>query len=248
MIPAPGECHLWLAPVRPRAGWLALLDRAERERADRLGGTPAGEVFVTSRGAQRLVGSRYLGVPPEAVRTDRSCQACAGAAHGRPRFVGAARAGLDYSVSHTERWLLIAVTSGGLVGVDIEDLAAVPDAEGLAGAALTAGERARWAGLPQAERDAWLLTAWTRKEAAMKLTGLGLRAAPRGLDVRGPAVAAHGVPRWPAGPVLLHSLSAPAGHVAALATTAPLGALRRFALPDAPAPSRAVGRAAAESG
>ncbi|RKN05096.1 4'-phosphopantetheinyl transferase family protein [Streptomyces radicis] len=248
MIPPPGECHLWLAPVRPRAGWLRLLDPAERERADRLDGTPAGEVFVTSRGAQRLVGSRYLGVPPETVRTDRSCPHCVGAAHGRPRFVGPRGAGLDYSVSHTERWLLMAVTGGGLVGVDIEDLAAVPDAGGLARAALTPGERARWAGLPEAERDAWLLSAWTRKEAAMKLTGLGLRASPRGLDVSGPTVAADGVPRWPAGPVRLYSLSAPAGHVAALATTAPLGALRRFALPEAPAPRERVGRTTAECG
>lgn len=235
-LPAPGECHLWLVPVRPRPGWLPMLDAGERHKAGRLTGTPAGDVFVTSRGTQRLVGSAYLGVPPSAVVTDRDCPHCAAPGkqpdkHGRPRFRAAP---FDYSVSHTEKWLLLAVAGAGLVGADIEDLNAVPDPEALAKASLSPGEQRHYARLRPAEQPQWLLSAWTRKEAAMKLTGLGLQAPPNLVDVRGPVATVGAVPGWPAGPIHLHRIGAPGGHVAALATTVPLLGLQRFELPEAP--------------
>jgi 4'-phosphopantetheinyl transferase len=238
--PSPGDCHVWLVPVRHRTDWLDLLDGPERERAARLVGTPAEHVFVTSRGTQRLVGAHYLGIPPTEVRTDRTCAHCAnphtanqnitgsGTPHGRPRLRGAV---IDYSVSHTPGWLVMAVTAGGLVGVDIEEIDSVPDTAGLARAALSDRERHRFDALPDIRRRAWLLSAWTRKEAAMKLTGLGLRAAPPLVDVSGTTVSASAVPGWPTHAIHLHRLDAPAGHVGALATTVPLGTVRRLALP-----------------
>ncbi|MDT0267359.1 4'-phosphopantetheinyl transferase superfamily protein [Streptomyces sp. DSM 44915] len=231
MIPPPGECHLWLVPVRPRAGWLPLLDPAERARAERLAGTPAAAELVTSRAAQRLIGARYLGGPPAAVRTDRSCTHCGARGHGPPRFVG--RPDLVHSVAHAGGWLLVAVTGGAPVGVDLEAPGAARDPVGLARASLTPDERRRCAELPAAERPGWLLSAWTRKEAAMKLTGLGLRAAPRLVDVAGPRAVADGVPGWPAGPVLLRDLPLPDGCVGALATTRPVTRLRWRSLPAA---------------
>ncbi|UED82962.1 4'-phosphopantetheinyl transferase family protein [Streptomyces profundus] len=239
MIPAPGECHLWLVPVRDRPGWLRLLDPAERERADRLAGTRAAEVLVTSRAAQRLIGARYLGVPPGAVRTDRRCRHCGAEGHGPPRFVG--RPDVVHAVSHTESWLLVAVTGGAPVGVDLEELTEPGDPAALARTVLTPAELRRFGALPDAERTGWLRSRWTRKEAAMKLTGLGLRASPRLLDVTGPLAVADGIAGWPADPVLLHDLSLPAGHVGTLATTGPVTALHRLSLSDR-VPTRHVAR------
>lgn len=225
----PGEVHVWLAPVRPRADWLIMLDDEERQRAAKLARTPAGDTFVTSRATQRFVGSHYLGIPPGDIVTDRTCTHCdTGARHGRPRFPGAA---IDYSVSHTEHWVVMAVTGGGLVGVDIEDRRAAPDPDGLARACLTAEERQHFEALPHWERASWLVSAWTRKEAAMKLTGLGLRAPPKRLDVSG-AVVATAVPRWPSAAVYLYDIDAPEGHLAALATTVPLLSMRSTTLDD----------------
>jgi 4'-phosphopantetheinyl transferase len=115
--------------------------------------------------------------------------------------------------------------------VDIEDLRAAPDPDGLARACLTADERRHYAGLPLTERASWLVSAWTRKEAAMKLTGLGLRAPPKRLDVSGPTVAT-AVPRWPTAAVHLYDIDAPDGHLAALATTMPLRSVRTATLDD----------------
>jgi len=232
--PGPGECHLWLVPVRRRPGWLDVLNPEERQRASRLARMPAGDVFVTSRATQRLVGSRYLGVAPSDVITDRDCAHCdnPGAHHGRPRFRGAS---IEYSVSHTEKWLLIAVTGHGLVGADIEDFTTISDPGGLAGATLTPREKRLFDGLSAPQRTSWVLSAWTRKEAAMKLTGLGLQAPPNLLDVSLPTVSVAAIPQWPTTPVHLYTLAAPttpSAHVAALATDTPLVALYRYALPD----------------
>ena len=226
--PRPGECHVWLVPVRPRPGWLGLLDPAEKQRAERLAGRPAGDVHVTSRAAQRLIGSRYLGIAPHEVTVDRACEHC-GTAHGKPRLRGGA---IDYSASHTEHWLLMAVTGSGLVGADIESPDSITNAEILVRTALTDAEIRTFRRLSTDRRTAWLLRAWTRKEAAMKLTGLGLRASPNQVDVSTPLVRVGDVPRWPDIPIHLRRLGVPDGHVATLASTVPLMTVRRFELPD----------------
>ncbi|EOD67735.1 4'-phosphopantetheinyl transferase family protein [Amycolatopsis vancoresmycina] len=222
---------VWLVPVRSRPEWLGVLSESERARAARLA---AADVFTASRALQRLWGASVLGVPPSEVVIDRSCEHCADPAHGRPRLAGAP----SFSVSHTGRWLLLATAAAGLVGADIEDPALAADPAGLAGVVLSAAEHREFAAAPPAERAGRLLTAWTRKEAAMKLAGLGLAAAPARVDVRGPLARA-GVPGWPKEPVHLRSLPVPGGHVAALATTVPVRAVHRRDLAELTAPALA---------
>ncbi|WP_410606686.1 4'-phosphopantetheinyl transferase family protein [Amycolatopsis sp. lyj-109] len=227
----PGHVDVWLVPVRPRPEWLPLLDDAERARWARLAATPAGDVFVTSRALQRLWGASAVGVPPADVVIDRSCTHCGDAGHGRPRLAGAP----EFSVSHTSRRLLLAVAEAGLIGADIEDLASAADPAGLAGVVLSAAEHREFSAADPAERAGRLLTAWTRKEAAMKLTGLGLAAAPARVDVRG-RLACSEVAGWPREPVHLRSLPVLGGHVAALATTVPVRTVRRRALSELDTP------------
>ncbi len=233
-VPPPGECQLWSVPVAPHQDWLDLLDQRERRRFEELPVAAGRHIFLTSRATQRLVGSWYLGIPPAEITIDRDCAHC-GATHGRPRLRGATADGatIDYSVSHTQDWLFLAVTGSGLVGVDIEPLASVRDVDSLAAVTLTAEEKTRFHRQPAPARRSWLVSAWTRKEAAMKLTGLGLRAAPNQLDVHGPTVSVGTVPRWPAEEIHLYPLDAPSGHVAALASTVPLTTVRGRTLPGA---------------
>ncbi|KDN21945.1 4'-phosphopantetheinyl transferase family protein [Amycolatopsis rifamycinica] len=232
-----GRVDVWLLPIHPRPEWLGLLDDAERTRAARLAATPAGEVFTASRALQRLWGGAVLGVPPAEVVIDRSCEHCADPAHGRPRLPGAP----EFSVSHTGRWLLLATAETGVIGADIEDPAAAADPAGLAGVVLSAPEHREFSAAASAERAGLLLTAWTRKEAAMKLAGLGLAAAPARVDVRS-AVARSDVPGWPRERVHLRSLAAPGGHVAALATTVAVRSVRRRAVAELGRPAIAGSR------
>ncbi|MBY8885325.1 4'-phosphopantetheinyl transferase superfamily protein [Streptomyces sp. PTM05] len=225
--PRPGECHVWTLPVRHRPEWLDVLTAAERARLDTLGDGPAAATHLTSRAVQRLIGSGYLGVPPAEIRIGRRCEHC-GAGHGRPRWTGST---LDYSVSHAREWLVMAVVGDGRVGVDIDRLDPGQNPTALAAHTLTAAEARDFAALPAHRRPQAFLTAWTRKEAAMKLTGHGLAAPPSRIDVTGPTAHAPAVPAWPRDPVHLRPLPAPPGHTAALATTHPVTSISPSGLP-----------------
>lgn len=225
---APGECHIWRIPIGSHAAWWEFLDEDELVRAERVAGVPlVQDTLVSSRGAQRLIGSHYLGLRPAAVDIDRICQHCGGP-HGRPGYVGAT---FDYSVSHAGGWVFLAVAASGRVGVDIERIAGERDVDGLAGYALTTEEQRHFAALPPTPRLTSFFTSWVRKEAAMKLTGLGLQAPANRLDVSDSLLRVdRPLPRWPSAPIHLYDVSAAEGYVAALACTTRLTTLRNVIL------------------
>ncbi|MEV6202564.1 4'-phosphopantetheinyl transferase superfamily protein [Streptomyces sp. NPDC051771] len=215
MLPAPGECHLWLTPTRPPRDWPRLLAPEEAARASALPPGPRRDTYTTSRASQRLLAGHYMGTPPPQVRIDRTCHHC-GADHGRPRWLTATP--LDYSVAHTAHWILIAVVTRGLVGVDMEELPTTPPSPRLAAKSLTAPERDLLAATPPPDRPAAFTRLWTRKEAATKLTGHGLATAFASLDTTTPLLT-H--PRFPT-PLHLQDLPLPAPHhLSSLATTHP---------------------------
>lgn len=229
--PAPRTCDVWLVPVRHREAWTRLLTVPDREHLVGLDSV-ATAVHLTSRAAQRLILSRYLGVFPDEITVDRSCERCGDPLHGRPRVPGAA---LEYSVSHTRAWVLVAVVGDGRIGADLDARPADGDLEDLAAAALTPAERRTWRRLPARDRADALLAYWTRKEATTKLAGHGLTIPLRDLDVTGPRPTL--LTRDPAvrlphpRPYLTH-VPAPAGHSAALATTTHVDQVRHLRLPD----------------
>jgi 4'-phosphopantetheinyl transferase len=220
-LPAAGECHLWPAPVGAPASdsHLILLDPAEQAKAGQFKVDSARDVFLTSRTVQRLVLARYLGCPPAAVQIARDCAFC-GAEHGRPYI---RQAPIDFSVSHTRNWLLIAVVGDGRVGVDVETVNAAKNVEDLAGHVLSPAEQEEFLLVPRPERASTFLRAWTRKEATVKLTGHGLVAPLSHLNVSGSvAQASPPAPNWPADPIYLHDVPAASDVRAAIATTTPV--------------------------
>jgi 4'-phosphopantetheinyl transferase len=205
---------LWPVPVAERPDWLELLSDDERMALTRFKVAPARATYATSRAAQRLILGHYLGA---GVVISRRCQHCDDATHGRPHVPGA---GLDFSVSHTTAWVIVAVVSAGLVGIDIEAMnAARSSAAELSRVTMTAAEQRR---LGTVDPEPEFLRLWTRKEAAAKLAGLGLRAAFERLDVLASTVDAQDIPAWPDRTIHLYDLPAPADHRAALAATDPL--------------------------
>jgi 4'-phosphopantetheinyl transferase len=237
-LPSPGDCHLWPAPAEETARYLGLLDEDERPRVERFRVAGARATFVASRAVQRLVLSYYLGIDPRAVRIARDCQHC-GADHGRPYVPGA---DFDYSVSHTGGWLVIAVVSGGKVGVDIESITAAHSADDLARRVFSPAEQQKYLTLPRDDRPAAFIRTWTRKEATVKLTGHGIVASFSKLDVSGDQAEASAPPAgWPAGAIHLLDLPPADDYATALASTTPLSRVVRCgpaaALPDRAQPS-----------
>jgi 4'-phosphopantetheinyl transferase len=215
------DVEVWVADAVVLAGQAEpLLSTAEAERSARYVSVEARRLFVLSRALQRLLGSAYLGVPAERVEVGRSCRLCTdGGDHGKPYLRGAP--GLDYSVSHAGRLVLLAWSSACRVGADVEWLDRRLDPGLLGARTLAAAEQAALDALPAADRPAQFLRLWTRKEAAVKLAGHGLTVPLASVRVDGPTARLDTPPPgWPTEPLTLTTLPVPDGYTAALATTA----------------------------
>jgi 4'-phosphopantetheinyl transferase len=138
------------------------LDGAEEARSRQLRRGGDRSRFLLGAALLRAVVALRVGIAPEQVSIDRTCARC-GRAHGRPRVVGH---DLEVSVSHSGELVVIAATSAGRVGVDVERVRVVDHA-------LLAEEICR---PDEARPDLGpsFFSLWTRKESVLKATGLGL--------------------------------------------------------------------------
>lgn len=205
----PGP-EIWLVDSRggdPRPlGAEAVLDAAERTRADMYRREEHRRIYVATHVALRMLLGTYLEEDPAAVLLVREdCPGC-GKPHGRPAVSGSP---LHFSVSHSEGVALLAF-AGSPVGVDIERPPAL-DALSHLLPSLHARERAELAALPPAERAVAFAACWTRKEAYLKGIGIGLAAGPHRHYVGGGSQAAP-TPGW-----TLTDVTAPDGFMAACA-------------------------------
>lgn len=218
-MPRPASPELWTAAVGGGRDWAELLSDEELDLAEGLPTDASRDRFACSRGVQRHIAGHYLRTDPRRVRFDRTCPRC-GADHGRPRIVGA---GLDYSVAHTERLVLIGVVHSGRIGVDLDRPPDRAVAARVASGTMTPNELDLLERTPPDERTAAFLRLWTRKEAAVKLSGLGLAAPLHRIDASGPLLAETPPETGLAQePVYLLDLPIGTDHTAALATTSPV--------------------------
>jgi 4'-phosphopantetheinyl transferase len=221
-LPRAGRIEVWVADITrlPEDSLAGLLTGEERERAARFRSEPARDLFVASRALQRVLAGRYLGVAPDRVRIARHCQLCGDPGHGRPRLADAR--GLDFSVSHSGVLVALGYAASGRLGIDVEAADRRLDVASLSDTVLSADEAALLASTPQTERQSAFHRLWTRKEAALKLTGHGLAVPLASLSVAADRGRVSPVPvGWPREPIRLLDLRLPDGYLGALATTLP---------------------------
>lgn len=211
--------EVWTADVSGMGGAAeSLMTDAERKRAAGFRSESAKALFIASRALQRVLGGRYLGVPASDVVIERRCRLCGDPAHGRPYLVGGD--GLDFSVSHSGTRVVLGYAVGRRIGIDVEADDRKVDAAALGAHVLSAGERESLAALDGGELRRAFLALWTRKEAAVKLTGHGLVVPLSHLSVSGGAAEVAPVPEgWPQEAVRLAALPLGPGYCGALAYT-----------------------------
>jgi 4'-phosphopantetheinyl transferase len=90
---------------------------------------------------------------------------------------------LHFSLAHAEDHAAIAVTRGRPLGVDIERIRPIEDAQQIAARYFAPEEAAELASLEESERGAAFFACWTRKEAYLKATGAGLSSSMAGFGV-----------------------------------------------------------------
>ena len=166
------EVHVWRASLgRPTLRvqqLLRTLSDDERRRAERFQLEHDREHFVVARGTLRSILGRYLGAEPSRVQFEYG-------PHGKPRlaepFVSQA---VRFNLAHSHNWALYAFAHQRDVGIDLERVCPLPDAEEIATRFFSAHESAAWGALSRNRKQEAFYLCWTRKEAYIKAIGDGL--------------------------------------------------------------------------
>ena len=145
----------------------ACLDEDETARAQRFYFERDRRRFTAARGWLRRLLSHYLDVHAE--------QVCFGyGARGKP-FVSLPGTNLRFNLSHSHGRAMFVFAQGREVGIDLEAGARLGDDwPGLVRRVFSVREQAELAALPAGTQRAGFLNGWTRKEAYLKATGLGI--------------------------------------------------------------------------
>lgn len=146
----------------------ALLSTAERATQARFHFTRDQRRYLVTRALVRTVLSRYAAVSPEA-------WVFSAGARGRPA-ISAPRPvpALEFNISHSADIVMLGITSGRTLGVDVESATARDaDIDGL-DRYFTVEERAALLALPPSRRRRRFFELWTLKESYMKARGMGL--------------------------------------------------------------------------
>jgi 4'-phosphopantetheinyl transferase len=162
------EVHVWCAGLEPPADQLAALQdtltAVEVERAERFRFWRHKRRYIAGRGILRVLLGRYLYVSPIDVEIAYS-------EHSKP-FLPANK--IQFNLSHSKGIALYAFCLAADIGIDIEKIRPISDAQGIAARFFSTAEYARFQALPENKRNEAFFTCWTRKEAFIKAVGEGL--------------------------------------------------------------------------
>jgi phosphopantetheinyl transferase len=189
----PGDVHVWRFPNAQPVD-ASMLSADELATAARFSIQKLRDDYIAQHAIQRALLARYV----DTVEITRGPR-------GKPRVTG-----IHHNLAHAEDFALLAIAYGE-VGVDLERYDAAIDPAKLAPFVLAADEK-------HCTGRREFLRIWTRKEACLKATGVGLLDDLTTVSVIADSIALDGVTLY------LRDLPFP-DHAAALATTAPCGPL-----------------------
>lgn len=177
-------CATRLPAGAPAADAIAVLSAPERERAGRLVAPAHQGAFIVGRAFLRRVLARYARVAPGEIVFETG-------ASSKPRLgAGQGSGAIGFSFSRTRGLALVGVTAGAPLGVDVEQVRAFDDFEGVARRFFAPGEHRAIGRLPPPARLRGFFECWTRKEAVVKALGVGLSVPLDSFEVAfGPGVA-----------------------------------------------------------
>jgi 4'-phosphopantetheinyl transferase len=175
------DVHLWLADLdildEHIDVWRATLNKVEHERAQRYVRERDRVRFVTARGILRWILAKYLHMEPQDVVFTLG-------PYGKPALDPAQHAmPLRFNLSHSEGFALFGFAYDREIGVDIQHEDAIADLERVATNFFSLREVAALRALPEHLHKRGFYACWSRKEAYIKATGLGLTQHLAGFDV-----------------------------------------------------------------
>jgi 4'-phosphopantetheinyl transferase len=169
--------HIWCANLEPDAERLstlqALLSSSEVSRANRFRFWRHRRRYIAGRGILRILLSRYLDQAPAEIEITYS-------KYNKPFLHNS---NLQFNLSHSQDTALFAFCLGSDIGIDLEEIRAISDAEGIAERFFAPTEFACFQSLPDDEKNEAFFACWTRKEAFIKAIGEGLSYPLEAFDV-----------------------------------------------------------------
>lgn len=123
--------------------------------------------FIVGRGLLREILSRYLDLAPNQL------QFCYGL-HGKPALAPTLGSSICFNLSHSQGLALYAITRDRPIGIDVEYIRPLAEAEQIAANFFSAQENTALHHLPLNQKQVAFFSCWTRKEAYIKAVGDGL--------------------------------------------------------------------------
>ncbi len=222
------EVHVWRTTLDlPASGFAKLrqiLSADERERADRFQFDLDRRRSVIGRGYLRLLLGQILDFPENGLRFEYD-------EFGKPSLSSKQGPPLQFNVSHSGELILIAITKGPAVGVDVERIRNDIDVDNIAARFFSAKECKALASLAGPVRHKAFFACLTCKEAYLKARGFGVSLPLDQFDVSilpedEPRLLATRPDRAEAGQWKLWSLEVSDGYAAALAAPSSIGKLK----------------------
>jgi 4'-phosphopantetheinyl transferase len=167
------EIHVWQAALDRGEEILGQLEVTlspeEKARADRFHFANDRNRFVVARGLLRELLGRYLHQAPAGLEFSYG-------QHGKPSLSGEnALSGLSFNLSHSSGLVVYAFAKKRNLGIDVEQVQRENAGEDIAKRYFSAREVNDLRTLPQEARVEGFFHCWTRKEAYLKATGMGLQ-------------------------------------------------------------------------
>jgi 4'-phosphopantetheinyl transferase len=167
------EIHVWHAALDREEKVLGRLESSlspeEKARADRFHFVNDRNRFVVARGLLRELLGKYLRQAPPDLEFSYG-------QHGKPSLSGRnASSGLCFNLSHSAGLVVYAIARERNLGIDVEHVRPESAGEDIAKRYFSVREVSELQTLPPEERVQGFFHCWTRKEAYLKATGMGLQ-------------------------------------------------------------------------
>ena len=176
--PSAQVAHLWHAEISLDATALAMLTDTERTQAAKLRAGLVRSQYIAARSMTRSILAHYADVEPGELRWTRSTD-------GKPAIAADQnRHDLRFSLAHAQRHLVLAVTIGSEIGVDVETVRPMQFADAMTDHFMTPDEQCEYQSVGADRQPEHFYYLWTRKEAVIKAVGIGLKYPLTSLDVR----------------------------------------------------------------
>lgn len=165
--------QVWVVPLANQTAdrWRPVLSPAEWAKAMRYRGGADQLRSAVTRGVLRTLLAEFLHKPTGAIEFTEN-------EFGKP-----ATPGIEFNVSHSGDYALMAFSKTSAVGIDVEQIKDRRVVEDLARRVLTPAEHGRFTALPECDRRRTFFDIWALKESILKGIGSGLSIAPECIEI-----------------------------------------------------------------